>query len=806
MGPSARPEAVMPTAAAVAFQGLPQGPELVGGKGAALDRLVGWRIPVPPSGAVTTVAYRELARSEAIETMVRRIRAGEAVSATDVDEVFESVRFSDASADRIVVLAREVADGRRLAVRSSATVEDLSGSSFAGQYRSVLDVDPTDAAALLSAVRRVFASLWHPAPCAYRAAFGIDDSSVAMAAVLMQMVPARRAGVVFTVDPGGDEGMARVEAVAGLGESLVSGQETPDAWLVPRDLGDLDRFDGPADIVAAARLALEVEERAARPQDVEWAFDGAAVWVVQARPITVTREEDGDRFDSPVDVARLTTAGIGEMLPGVLPPLRWQIAAHLVNEAFAELLTDLGAGPRDAATHAPLVRRVRGRAALDFDSLRDLARQMPGGSTEELELQYFGSQRSGSPASPALRAGTRWSMARHDVRSFFVRRRSELEAEIAIRAAEALGDERDLRELDDGRLAAYQLRLIDLALRTTAAELAVAAAGASSYREIEVLLARHLDSTEAGRWAERATSVHGIVVEPDPRASAAVFAGPTWLELGTSAPSVADRPGAPSVSAAEVQDALLAALEATPTWGTSGLRYAMRRRALRHMITEAATLLRRREAAKAALMRLGGEVRRTALEQGRRLADRGMLSDPNDIELLTIGEIRRSFTGRGVAPKTINRRRRWYRRYQAEPPLPRVFTGRPAPAPVQLPPGGRLDGWAASPGRYSGTATVLSDPGGDLEPGAILVAAATDASWSPLFVRAGAIVVDRGGPLSHAAILARELGVPAVLNVPDASRLLDGRALTVDGNAGIVIVHDVASADQLVSTVQREPG
>ena len=85
---------------------------------------------------------------------------------------------------------------------------------------------------------------------------------------------------------------------------------------------------------------------------------------------------------------------------------------------------------------------------------------------------------------------------------------------------------------------------------------------------------------------------------------------------------------------------------------------------------------------------------------------------------------------------------------------------------------------------------MLHDSAATLEEGAILVAAATDASWSPLFVRAGAIVVDRGGPLSHAAILARELGVPAVLNVTAASRTLDGKRLTVDGDAGIVVVHE----------------
>ena len=193
---------------------------------------------------------------------------------------------------------------------------------------------------------------------------------------------------------------------------------------------------------------------------------------MQARPITVDAGESGDGFDSPVDVAELTTAGIGEMLPGVLPPLRWQLASHLVNEAFARLVDDLGAG---SASERGFIRRVRGRAAMDFDALRDLARGLPGGSVEELEIQYFGSRRPGRPASPAAPTGSRLSMVRHDLRSLAVQRRSALDAEIVIRAVRVLDREPDLATLDDRALAAFQFRMIDLAGRATAAELAVAA-------------------------------------------------------------------------------------------------------------------------------------------------------------------------------------------------------------------------------------------------------------------------------------------------------------------------------------------
>ena len=89
----------------------------------------------------------------------------------------------------------------------------------------------------------------------------------------------------------------------------------------------------------------------------------------------------------------------------------------------------------------------------------------------------------------------------------------------------------------------------------------------------------------------------------------------------------------------------------------------------------------------------------------------------------------------------------------------------------------------------SGRMSVLGEPSPELlSPGDVLVAAATDAGWSPVFLRAGAIVVERGGPLSHAAIVARELGLPAVLNLPGATAVLDGRRVTVDGDSGVVVL------------------
>ena len=126
------------------------------------------------AGVVTAAAYREFVTAPGPTAVIERIRGGEVVAAEEVDAAFIAADFAEGVAADIVEAARRIADRSLLAIRSSATVEDLADSSFAGQYRSLLEIDAQDADAVLEAVRLVFASLWHPAPVAYRSAFAID--------------------------------------------------------------------------------------------------------------------------------------------------------------------------------------------------------------------------------------------------------------------------------------------------------------------------------------------------------------------------------------------------------------------------------------------------------------------------------------------------------------------------------------------------------------------------------------------------------------------------------------------------------
>lgn len=827
-----------------ASQSAALGATLLGGKGANLSRLVAAGLPVPPCEVLTTAAYRLALSVPDLRSLLDELARGDALADSEIDRRFLAADLPEP----VLAVTAGLLDrlGPDVAVRSSATTEDLEGASFAGQYRSVLDV--TDGPGLLRALRLVWASLWHRAPRAYRRFHGFH-ADVDMAVVVMTMVPARRAGVAFTRDPGRASDRIRVESVEGLAESLVSGAATPHCYLLDRT--DPSQPQAPVPMAEVGRLALRCEQLFGTPQDVEWAWDGDRVWIVQSRPIiTVAGAGADDGFDSAVGPGtRYTTAGIGEMLPGVLPVLRWSSVSFLLEEGFRRVCDELHALPTDLVEDEHFVVRVRGRAAMNLDALSAVADALPSGTPQELEDQYFGASDSaphGGLQNPSRPARWRTPNARelsHDVRVVAAHRRARREAAVVDRAATALLDtELDLRAHSDADLLALRTRLLDLAARAMAAELAVAAAAVAAYGRLEGTLCRHLGSS-GSPWAQMSTRSVGAYTVPAraaalghrigahcpealsaqdwPQARTAlaesglagevlefarragcrsVFAGPTWDE-DVSGMWALIRAGAARSTPAPTDWEQLARMEqalvSRPGWRRTriltGQVVDVRLHMVRALLAEAIELLTRREQAKAAVLSLGGLMRRVEQEAGRRLADRGLLPDPADVEHLTPAELRRSLlTGRAPNADVIDARRRIIDRWQQEDELPLLFTGRPGPALGPAPPGQQLSGWGASPGRHTGPVRVLTTPDESaVERGDVVVARRTDAAWSPVFLKAGAIVVEQGGPLSHAAIVARELGLPAVVNVPGAvARLLaaDVTVASVDGDLGLVII------------------
>ncbi|GAA4928470.1 pyruvate,water dikinase [Actinomycetospora succinea] len=276
----------------------------VGGKGANLAALVRAGLPVPGGVCVTTEAYRR-AVGAALDGLLD----------TDTEVLGEKAR----AAVLAVPVPADVADAVRaacpdgpVAVRSSATAEDLPDASFAGQQDTELNVVGADA--VLEAVRRCWASLWTDRAVAYRGAQGIDHGAVALAVVVQRMVDARWAGVLFTANPvTGRRGQSVIDAAPGLGESVVSGSVDPEHLIVDPDGTIAQRRAGVGGSVVLARagggtesvartdaaaldaghvraltdLGRRAEALFGAPQDTEWAIDGdGTAWLTQSRPIT----------------------------------------------------------------------------------------------------------------------------------------------------------------------------------------------------------------------------------------------------------------------------------------------------------------------------------------------------------------------------------------------------------------------------------------------------------------------------------------------------------------------------------------
>ncbi len=302
------------------------GLEIVGGKGTSLARMVAAGFPVPPGFHITTAAYHRFVRDNSLHEAIVEAATGAVVddpasleqASAAIRALFDSGTMPGevAAAVRQAYAALGTPD-LPVAVRSSATAEDLPGMSFAGQQDTYLNVIGEEA--LLEAVRRCWASLWTARSIGYRLKMRIDQRSVAMGVVVQIMVPSEVSGVLFTANPAtGERTEILVNASYGLGEAVVSGQVTPDSFVVdktslaPKEtaLGTKEVMILPADgqgtttrtvpenqrgrqvlskelLRELGALAVQVEkEFGGTPQDIEWAVADKRCWLLQARPLT----------------------------------------------------------------------------------------------------------------------------------------------------------------------------------------------------------------------------------------------------------------------------------------------------------------------------------------------------------------------------------------------------------------------------------------------------------------------------------------------------------------------------------------
>ncbi|HQY99088.1 MAG TPA: PEP/pyruvate-binding domain-containing protein [Propionicimonas sp.] len=359
--------------------------QTAGGKGANLGELIRGGFPVPAGFVVTTDAYRDFVRANSLGDALHR-RAAQLVkrgaaepSQAPVSGLFASAEIDPALAAEIVGAYAGLGQDVPVAVRSSATAEDLPEASFAGQQDTYLNVVGADA--LLAAVRDCWASLWTDRAIWYRNQVGADASEVALAVVVQVMVPADAAGVLFTANPANGRSEETVITAAwGLGEAVVSGLVDTDTIVVDPAAGrvlstqvadkavridsapgargtrTLDNPDDQrrapvltaADALRLARLGRDIEAHFGAPVDIEWTLTEGTFQIVQSRPITALADRVGEvPTDWPVPAKGLYfRASITEQLPEPLSPLFADLMATAVPAGLNRMLAELSPGER----------------------------------------------------------------------------------------------------------------------------------------------------------------------------------------------------------------------------------------------------------------------------------------------------------------------------------------------------------------------------------------------------------------------------------------------------------------------------
>jgi rifampicin phosphotransferase len=814
-------------------------PARAGRKAATLAALAVRGFPVPPGFVVTTSVCERL-----IGTV------------DDAAEDLDGAEFPGDVWVEIVSALRRLGSGP-VAVRSSGTAEDLADASYAGQYETVLGVNGPDE--LAQAIRRCLASASSARVRAYSGSRGDP-----MAVLVQRLVPAEAAGVVFTANPVTGDQEILVSAVRGVGERLVSGEATPDEWVVRgdevRNLRVTENAIDLADVREVVALARRVEEVGGRPQDLEWAIAGGDLFLLQARPITALPRPPQIQPPTEGFWTKDTTH-----YPMPLTPFGASVYLSTFDRASPVMGEELG-----LLFEGFEQRCLGGEVYVHFIPVGGKDRKPPPSWVMWIAARIVPAlRRRNRVAAKAIAPGfsaqllDRWETEWRDA----FRDEAESLKRVDLRElsdVDLLGH-LDLVEdfLDRGQLvhfrlnSAYVLPVYDLLVACedllgwdSVASLALVAGSsdvsAEPGRELLALASRFAADAAALRALEEAGGdVLARLQEASPELSDAFRAyldryGHRTAGYDPGDPTLFERP---ALLASLLRDRINAGDRERRDGGqmsedalarahvTLAQRSDDDRDRFERTLETARRVYGNREDN---IFWLDNQpcafLRYTAVEIGRRLTDRGLLAGASDAVFLEETELRRALVASAQEDlRALVTRRKAERAWVAAHPGPVSYGTDPGPPPdlSPLPPALRrvntaalrwtellfapektpagqaeLAGVPGSPGRYTGAVRLIRDEADfpKLRPGDVLVCPITSPAWSVLFVQAGAVVTDGGGVLAHTAVIAREYGVPAVLATGAATQRLRDGDLVTVDGTAGVVTINEA---QHPATVQR---
>jgi pyruvate,water dikinase len=351
--------------------------EQVGGKGASLARMAAASLPIPAGFHITTDAYRRYVEENRLgERILAEVAAvNENNTAGEASARIQSLMEAGTMPGEIAAAIRrgyeELGADTPVAVRSSATAEDLPEMSFAGQLETYLNVRGGDA--VIEAVKRCWASLWTERAIDYRQRQGIGAEKTGMAVLVQRLVPAQAAGVAFTANPvTGSCDEVIINAAWGLGEAVVSGRVTPDTIVIDKRSGEIASQEiadkevmttrlqegtrdepvpadkrrrsalEPGQAAELARLTVRIEQLYGQPMDIEWALCDGRIFILQARPVTALPEaREALEWKVPREHGRYYRQSVAELLPEPLSPLFTTLALPAWDVATQQIMTSV---------------------------------------------------------------------------------------------------------------------------------------------------------------------------------------------------------------------------------------------------------------------------------------------------------------------------------------------------------------------------------------------------------------------------------------------------------------------------------
>lgn len=858
---------------------------LVGGKAANLGKMTRAGAPVPNGFVITTKCFwhfleinnlkPELAdlaqiagqdNSDQLQTRILNLK----------DKIINA-KFSLETINAIKNNLDQFADLTRFAVRSSATSEDLAQASFAGQYDTYLNV-PIDQ--VINKIKECFASFWNERAFWYRAKNSIDHFAQGMAVVVQELINAESAGVLFTLNPlSGNEREMIIESCWGLGEALVSGEVSPDRFIIDpfamrlinkqlahKRIKLISKLDGDVDeieldkveansaslndeeIILLAKIAREIQRHYGHPIDIEWAKMNNQIFILQARPLTSITFSDS--------LGQWTSANFREVMPGLVNPLSFTLSLRYdYGNALAEFFQRLGFNGdyRNVAWS----RRFFGRAFWNVEIVKNAIKILPGFNerafdiTVGIEPDYaddgittpfnLASIINGLPIlinlqwcyftfwREAAAYEREFALIEKDLINFDYQRLSDEQLinktkemidlhyrtnRIALicsfLATESQNDFRSFVEKinkrlpDDKKISIANLLtgLTQLSTTEPLVELWHLAAEARLDEQLKELICKtDVDQLIATLWNNRyyfAEKLNNYLQKfCFLAASDEDLSCPRWIDDATFPLTIlknfveGDGGENPAQAIKKQQQ-----FRANENARMLALLNWSERTNYKFQLQLVTRYCRWREITRISLSKTYYYCRRAFIEQGKRLAAKNIIADAEEIFWLEREELLDLLNDKINAEQarekiaTAHLIAECYR--NIEPPTT-IGKGSQIKreAIIQSSNEKLFQGVACSAGEIVARARIIQNlsEAGKLSRGEILIAPHTNPGWTPLFSLAAAVVLEEGGLLSHGAVVARECGIPTVLQIKGATKIFnDGQLLRVNGTNGEVEV------------------